>query len=235
MVGTENHIELEVLEEFVNKTPKEILTGRAALNLKESSYRCGREKNTKTVSAFIVNFAFMAHPDKAQLQNMLQAVHLKRFKELGMPEQPNYEHDCVFDLLTVSDFAYTCWQYLNSYDMWMAKRKNSVLKYQCTSRWTSNRKSAAMENRPADDPGVEMYNKCLTWARDLKKLKGTDEYCDLQILCNSMSCKMGYFKGCSSGSDKDANNGNTRNVRADVDVAPTIELDVLDMIPGVEI
>ena len=38
MVGTENHIELEVLEEFVNKTPKEILTGRAALNLKESYY-----------------------------------------------------------------------------------------------------------------------------------------------------------------------------------------------------
>ena len=66
MVGTENHIELEVLEEFVNKTPKEILTGRAALNLKESSYQCGREKNTKTVSAFIVNFAFMAHPDKAR-------------------------------------------------------------------------------------------------------------------------------------------------------------------------
>ena len=83
-----------------------------------------------------------------------------------------------------------------------------------------------------------MYNKCLTWARDLKKLKGTDEYCDLQILCNSMSCEMGYFKGYSSGSgdkDADTNNGNSRNVRADVYEAPTIELDVLDMIPVVEI
>jgi hypothetical protein len=236
MVGTENHIDLEVLEAFVDKTPKEVLTGRAALNLKESTYEGGREKNMKTVASFIVNFAFMAYPDKTHLQNTLQAIHLKRFKELGKPAQPNYEHDCVFDLLTVSDFAYTFWQYLNSYDMWMAKRQNTGLKYQCTSRWTSNRKSAAMENRADDDPGVVMYNKCLAWARDLKRLKGTDEYCDLQIMCNSMSCEMGYFKGCGSNdADGNASRENSRNVRMDVSEAPTMDLDELDMIPVVSI
>jgi len=63
--------------------------------------------------------------------------------------------------------------------MWIGKRENETLKYKCSSRWTSDRKSAAMENRPSNDPGVVMYNKCLDWAKDFKKMRNTKDICRL--------------------------------------------------------
>jgi hypothetical protein len=41
--------------------------------------------------------------------------------------------------------------------------------------------------KTANDPGVVMYNKCLDWARDHKKMKTTKDYTDLQVECNNRS------------------------------------------------
>jgi hypothetical protein len=220
-------------------SPKEALLGKKP-KLNEASYDASRENNIKTIASFIVNFGFMAFPDKEKTKGVLQALHLKRFNELEDQTQADFRHDCVFDLMTVSDLAYVCWQYMNSYEMWIKKRDNETLKYKCSSRWTSDRKSAAMENRSGDDPGVRMYNKCLNWARDLKILKDTSDYADLQVECNKKCSQLGYIKELKrSPDDEDDDESNCERVsrvdRSSIAEAPTIRLGDIDMIPVYEI
>ena len=122
--------------------------------------------------------------------------------------------------------------------MWIKKRENETLKYKCSSRWTSDRKSAAMENRPANDPGgVVMYNKCLGWARDLKNMKETKDYADLQVECNKKCVELGFIKALA-GSDEDDEGTQERVSRVDrssVVEAPYFTLDECDKIPVYEV
>ena len=122
VLGTPQEIHSEVVEGFMDMSPKEALRGKKP-KLNEATYEEGRENNIKTIASLIVNFGFMAFPDKEKTKAILQAIHQKRFKELENQDEPDYGHDCVYDLLTVSDFAYVCWQYMNSYDMWIKKER----------------------------------------------------------------------------------------------------------------
>jgi hypothetical protein len=234
VLGSQQQIHSEVLEGFMEMSPKEALRGKKPI-VSEASYDGNKEMNIKTIAAFIVNFGFMAFPDKEKMKGVLQAQHLKRFKELENQVEPDYRHDCVFDLMTVSDLAYVCWQYMNSYDMWIEKRENETLKYKCSTRWTSNRKSAAMENRPDSDPGVAMYNKCLDWARDLKKLKDTRDYADLRIECNKKCCELGYIKVLAGLEEEDALERVSRVDRSSIVEAPWFCIDDIDKIPEYEV
>ena len=49
--------------------------------------------------------------------------------------------NCHLDYLTISDIAYTLWQYFNSYDNWFHKMENGNpgnLKYKCKTKYTTN-------------------------------------------------------------------------------------------------
>ena len=56
--------------------------------------------------------------------------------------------NCHLDYLTISDIAYTLWQYFNSYDDWfnkMEKGNPGTLKYTCQTKFTANRRNESVE------------------------------------------------------------------------------------------
>jgi hypothetical protein len=143
-----------------------------------------QEMNVGTLASFIMNYTIYAYPNKEKLKKSLQVIHYKKFCEAKDKKEPNYDHNSVNEFFTASDLAIVFWIYENSYLDWVNKMKNPSLKYKSKTKWTSDRKKPAMEDRDDTGPGVIAYNKCLDWSRELKKLKDTKEYGLLQHQCN---------------------------------------------------
>ena len=154
--------------------------------LDRALYEGSQEMNVRTLASFIMNYATYAYPNKEKLKKSLQVIHYKKFCEATDKNEPDYDHNSVNEFFTASDLAIVFWIYENCYLDWLNKMKNPSLKYKSKTKWTSDRKKPAMEDRDDTDPGVIAYNKCLDWSRELKKLKGTKEHGLLQRL----GCKL---------------------------------------------
>jgi hypothetical protein len=129
---------------------------------------------------------------------------------------------------------------MNNYDMWIKKRENETLEYKCSSRWTSDRKRAAMENRPANDPGVVVYNSVLIGqgiTRKWRPRRITLMICRLSAIRSVLNWVSSRY-WLDPGSDEDDEGTQERVSRVDrslVVEASYFTLDECDKIPVCEV
>lgn len=214
--------------------PIDVLAG-VDPGLDRALYEGSQEMNVRTLASFIMNYATYAYPNKEKLKKSLQVIHYKKFCEATDKNEPDYDHNSVNEFFTASDLAIVFWIYENCYLDWLNKMKNPSLKYKSKTKWTSDRKKPAMEDRDDTDPGVIAYNKCLDWSRELKKLKGTKEYGLLQRQCNKKAVEIGFLKEWGKEAGRFSGTAKKTETQDVVEEAPVFELDDYETIPIVEI
>ena len=198
---------------------------------------------------FLVYYAYYAVPNKDEVkarlneasQNQLQLVlddaadreEAEADDELSLAGDEYYDHTSLLVILTASDIAYVLWQLVNSSQDWdmkieMEREGNDVqdVKYKCGTRWTSNRKLPAMEDRGPDDEAMKFYNECHAWAKDLKNRCNLE----LTVALNRKSVEIGIFKKAEVEKRGDVNyaHRHSRGQQEEVEV-PLFELSNLDM------
>jgi hypothetical protein len=192
LYGTSEHseqIDVKVLEKMLEMTPKEWLSGK---DPEVDGYEASQDNNNWFLASYIMHFGVCAHPNKDKLKKTLQILSFKRFKALGEGcKDPDRDHKSGLCMTTTSDLGYTFWHSLYSNEGWEEKVKDPNLKYNCNTKWTSDREEIPMEDRADTDPGMEAYKKCLEWARELKQMNETKEYCKLQVKCNDKAVQLG--------------------------------------------
>jgi hypothetical protein len=79
--GTDEHINVKVVEKMVDMTPKDWLSGKDP-ELGDA-YQGNMENNNRFLASYIMHYAVCAHPNKDTLKRTLQALSYKKHEELG--------------------------------------------------------------------------------------------------------------------------------------------------------
>ena len=198
---------MSLLDKYLsNEAPDVEVLEKIVLEQEKNTIKETVTKHGKDIIKFLVHYAWHAIPEKDKATAGLEEAAEEQFYWVHADDgedQPNKEvnpdevhnHDSLFEWLTPSDIAYVLWQVVNSHEDWTAKIEamrdgDAVEKYKCGTKWTSDRKLPAMEDRADDDEGKAFYNKCVAWARDFK----SERIREFVIALNKKSIECGIYK-----------------------------------------
>lgn len=119
---------------------------------------------------FMISYCFHASPRDKTFKEARQ-VQVDTYMA-DMHDEINNKFKSLVEYNTLSDNAWTTWQYVNSYDDWAFKKealgqKVAIHKHKLKSKFTSNGSSRFQPK--ADSDGMVLYQKMLKWYADFMR------------------------------------------------------------------
>lgn len=139
------------------------------------------------VSRFIVRYSYQAAA-KEESRKIIKANQKQAYMIHWTRERDN-NFKGMIDCLTISDIAWTFWNYVNCYDDWKFKAENPQVRYGSKTRFTTSGKVRAQPT--AGSEGRNLYETYLEWFEGWKK--SANNWDLLRRACNKISKEEGLI------------------------------------------